>query len=139
MNVPAIIGDKGVNMQIKELVAGEVFSVGPEVTMRQAASAMIEARIGSVAVEADGTLLGILTERDVTRAVAEGADVENDPVSEWMTGYPDTFSPDMEVEEAADWMLAADYRHLPVIDRGSMIGMVSIKDVLWALTESEKR
>lgn len=123
-------------MQIRELVGGEVYATDPGTKLREAAAEMSLARVGSVAVESDGSLLGILTERDITRAVGEGADVDRDTVGDWMTGYPDTFSPDMEVEEAADWMLAADYRHLPVLEKGAIIGMVSIKDVLWAVTES---
>ncbi len=48
---------------------------------------------------------------------------------------PDAFSPEMNVEDAANWMLATGYQHLPVVDVGVVIGMVSIKDVLWAMTE----
>jgi CBS domain-containing protein len=53
-----------------------------------------------------------------------------------MTALPDTFGPEMLVEDAADWMLATGYRHLPVVDEvGAVLGMVSIKDVLWAVTD----
>jgi CBS domain-containing protein len=52
-----------------------------------------------------------------------------------MTEYPDSFTPEMEVNEAADWMLATGYRHLPVVEGKSVLGVISIKDVLWALTE----
>jgi CBS domain-containing protein len=47
--------------------------------------------------------------------------------------YPDSFSPEMDVREAAEWMLAAGYRHLPVVEERRLIGMASIKDILWAL------
>lgn len=52
-----------------------------------------------------------------------------------MTEYPDSFSPDMEVADAADWMLAKGYRHLPIVDGEDLIGVVSIKDILWAVTD----
>jgi CBS domain-containing protein len=91
--------------------------------------------VGSVAVEVDGLLEGILTERDVLDAVADDVDLDKARVDEWMTAYPDSFDPDMSVPEAADWMLASGYRHIPVVDGSRVLGMISIKDVLWAMTE----
>jgi CBS domain-containing protein len=85
----------------------------------------------------DGALEGILTERDMLRAVAEGADLDVDLVSSWMTEYPDSFDPEMAIEEAAEWMLATGFRHLPVVDGGAVVGVISIKDVLWAVTDEE--
>jgi CBS domain-containing protein len=109
--------------------------VAPLATLREAATVMMSADIGSVAVEVDGALEGILTERDIMRAVVDDADLDRDPVSDWMTEYPDSFSPEMDVEEAANWMLATGYRHLPVVDGQVVLGVISIKDVLWAVTE----
>ena len=123
-------------MTISELVGGAVVSMEPTDTMRQAAELMSQAEIGSVAVEMDGALEGILTERDVLKAVADFADLDRALISNWMTALPDTFGPEMLVEDAADWMLATGYRHLPVVDEeGAVLGMVSIKDVLWAVTD----
>lgn len=51
-----------------------------------------------------------------------------------MTPNPDSMEPDVKVEEAANWMLAAGYRHLPVVADGEILGIVSMKDVMWALT-----
>jgi CBS domain-containing protein len=103
--------------------------------MRQAVQMMAEQEVGALAVEVKGRLSGIITERDVLRACADGCDMDQTNVSERMTSYPDAFDPDMSVEEAADWLLGAGYRHLPVVDGLKVIGMVSIKDILWALTE----
>jgi signal-transduction protein with cAMP-binding, CBS, and nucleotidyltransferase domain len=69
------------------------------------------------------------------RASAESADFEAELVEEWMTQHPDSFGPELSVENAATWILAAGYRHLPVVEGREMIGMVSMKDILWALTE----
>jgi CBS domain-containing protein len=122
-------------MRVRELVGGNVVWVAPLATLRYAATVIMSADIGSVAVEVDGALEGILTERDIMRAVVDDADLDRDPVSDWMTEYPDSFSPEMDVEEAANWMLATGYRHLPVVDGQAVLGVISIKDVLWAVTE----
>lgn len=124
-------------MTVRELVNGNVIWVAPDATLRQAALLMISTEVGSVAIEVDGALEGILTERDMLRAVAEDADLDQDRVSSWMTEYPDSFTPDMNVEEAAEWMLATGFRHLPVVDGAEVMGVISIKDVLWAITESK--
>jgi CBS domain-containing protein len=91
--------------------------------------------VGSLAVEVDGALEGIFTERDLLDAVAGDADLDRARVEDWMTAYPDSIDPDMSVPEAADWMLASGYRHIPVVDASGILGMISIKDVLWAMTE----
>jgi CBS domain-containing protein len=117
------------------LVGGNVIWVKPDSTLRQAADEMVSTGVGSVAVEVDGALVGILTERDILRAVTEVSDLDRDPVSSWMSEYPDSFTPEMEVVEAANWMLATGYRHLPVVDGGVVLGVISIKDVLWAITD----
>ncbi len=122
-------------MTVRELVGGEVIWVAPEATIRSAAVSMKSNGVGSVAVEVDGALEGILTERDILDAVAEGADLDFERVDKWMTSYPDSIDPDMQVTEAAQWMLASGYRHIPVIDGDRILGMISIKDVLWAMTE----
>ena len=124
-------------MTIQELVGGEVISVTPDVTIRSAASEMQEIGVGSVAVVVDKNLAGILTERDILNAVAESIDLYQASVGDFMTMLPDTFGPEMSVQDASDWMLATGYRHLPVVDEnGELIGMVSIKDILWAITDS---
>lgn len=122
-------------MRVRELIGGEVIWIAPNQTLREAAEVMKSTGVGSLAVEVDGDLEGILTERDLVMAAADGADFETSPVREWMTDYPDSFSPEMGVDDAANWMLATGYRHLPVVDGGEVVGMVSIKDVLWAITE----
>lgn len=123
-------------MTVRELVGDEVLSITPDDTLRKAARLMKTNDIGSLAVEVGGLLEGIITERDILSACAEGADFESARVDGWMTSYPDTLQPDMSVEYAASWMTAAGYRHLPVVDDETTIGIVSIKDILWALTDS---
>ena len=122
-------------MRVRELVGGEVIWVEPEASRRDAAKLMKETEIGSVAVEVDGALEGILTDRDILNAVSGYADMDRDIVSNWMTDYPDSFGPETSIGEAANWMLATGYRHLPVVDGPVVLGVISIKDVLWAITE----
>ena len=121
-------------MLVRELVGGEVVAVGPQTSINDAAKIMRSNEVGALAIELDDQLLGILTERDLVRAIASGADLEAAIAEEWMTDYPDTFGPEMGVSDAAEWMMATGYRHLPIVDEGKTIGMVSIKDVLWAMT-----
>lgn len=122
-------------MEVRELLSGEVVTVSTKDSVREGAYIMDDAGVGALAVLAKDELAGIFTERDVLKAVAADADLDTDQVADWMTDYPDSFSPDMDVDDAADWMLAAGYRHLPVVDNGALIGMASIKDVLWAVTD----
>ena len=124
-------------MIISELVGGEVVSVDPYSTLREAASVMHDREVGSVAVVVDDALEGILTERDILKAVAKGLEFDDEVVSSHMTLLPDTFGPELSVQDAADWMLVTGYRHLPVVETsGRVFGMVSIKDILWALTDT---
>ena len=121
-------------MTVRELIGGEIAWIEPSGTLREAARQMHVLEIGALAVESDGSLEGIFTERDLTRASAAGADLDTALIDDWMTPYPDSFGPEMSVDTAATWMLAAGYRHLPVVEGGEVIGMISMKDILWALT-----
>jgi CBS domain-containing protein len=123
-------------MTVRDLVTGDAIWIDPDATLRRGAEMMISHEMGSVAVQVDDALEGILTERDILRAVSDGADLDEERAGDWMTDHPDTFTPDMDIDEAADWMLASGFRHLPVVDEGRVIGVISIKDVLWALTDS---
>jgi CBS domain-containing protein len=119
---------------VRELVGGEVVWIDQTRSLREAIQLMVSSDIGALAVETDGQLEGIITERDVLYACSDAVDLDTTQVSVCMTSSPDTLDPDMSVEAAADWLLAAGYRHLPVVDEGRILGMVSIKDILWALT-----
>ncbi|MBT8250185.1 MAG: CBS domain-containing protein [Acidimicrobiia bacterium] len=130
--------EKGAKMKIRELVGGSAFLCGPDLTMTQAAEEMSEQKIGALAVTEKGELIGVITERDILRAVAQHATLQTTTVREWMTTDPDTIGADVNVEEAASWLLTAGYRHLPVMDNGELIGMASIKDVLWSVFDASK-
>lgn len=125
-------------MVVQELVSGEVDACRPDVSVAEAAQRMMTDDVGSLAVVHDGELVGIFTERDVLRAVSENLDPRTSKVSAVMTPDPDSLSPEISVDDAASWMMAAGYRHLPVIADGNLIGMVSIKDLMWAMLEERQ-
>jgi CBS domain-containing protein len=120
-------------MKLGALVGGAATVIGIEATLGDAAEALVHDGVGSLGVISDRMLIGIITERDLVRAMAEGADPETALVTDWMADAPDTFSPDVDVDEAARWLLEVGYRHMPVMDDGELLGIVSIRDILWAI------
>jgi CBS domain-containing protein len=113
-----------------DLMTRELLEVAPEDTLGQAAEAMVERGVGSAVVSDFGRLIGILTERDLLRAVAGRVHSSEARVREWMTEDPITATTSTELEEAAKTMLEQGFRHLPVIEDGRAIGIVSIRDVV---------
>jgi CBS domain-containing protein len=93
---------------------------------------MVGAHVGSAIVMQGTFLAGVLTERDVLRAAASGADLTTSRVAEWMTPDPQTASPDTTAEEAAQMMLLNGFRHLPVVDGRMICGIVSLRDLFAA-------
>jgi CBS domain-containing protein len=124
-------------MKLGSLVGGSATVIGREATVAEAAEALINDGVGSLAVVEGRLLVGIITERDVVRAVSEGADPEEEVVADWMSEAPDTFGPDVEVREAAAWLLEMGYRHMPVMQDGELLGIVSIRDILWSIISAE--
>jgi CBS domain-containing protein len=98
-------------------------------TLRSAAERMWREQTGSLLVMDGGRLAGIITERDLMRAVALGADPAMTTVDEAMTSEVFTVSPDLPLRDAAREMAARWIRHLPVVDGERLLGMVSMRDV----------
>jgi len=105
-------------------------TVAPEDTVGEAAQKMVERGIGSAVVSDFGRLVGILTERDLLRAVAARTHSSEARVREWMTPDPITGEADMPAARAAEIMLDRGFRHLPVVENGRAVGIVSVRDVL---------
>ena len=103
-------------MQLREIMTTDVLDVEPAETLQTAAQAMKERKASSAVVTEDGYLIGIMTERDIVKAVADGIDTEVTHVRDYMTPAPIAANPDTSVEEAAQIMLEHGFRHLPVVD-----------------------
>jgi CBS domain-containing protein len=114
---------------IGDMMARDVLSVAPEDTIGEAAQKMVERGVGSAVVLDFGRLIGIFTERDLLRAVADRVHSSEARVREWMTADPITVTPDTAAEDAARTMLDNGFRHLPVVEGDRAVGIVSIRDV----------
>lgn len=100
-----------------------------DATLGDAAVKMADRAVGAVVVLDGEAIAAILTERDVMRAVAAGRD-GSAPISEWMTRYPDTIEPTDTTDHAASLMIHGGFRHLPVVEEGKVVGIVSIRDLM---------
>jgi CBS domain-containing protein len=114
-----------------------LISVQPETRIRDVVALLAEKRIGAVVVQSvENDLLGILSERDVVRSLAaNGAATLDMQTSQLMTRAPTTATPATTVLEAENLMTDGRFRHLPIVDGGKLIGVVSIGDVVKSLIE----
>jgi CBS domain-containing protein len=111
----------------------EVIEVAPEDTLGEVAERMSAVNVGAVVVKDFGRLIGILTERDMLKAMAARVHTSEARVRQWMTEDPLTASAEMGVEEGAQVMLEHNFRHLPVVDEaGAVVGLVSMRRVVAA-------
>lgn len=114
---------------VSEHMTRSLLTVAADATLGEAASAMAERGVGAVVVLEGESIAAILTERDVMKAVAAGKD-GSAPVTEWMTRHPDTIEPADTTDHAASLMIHGGFRHLPVVDGGKLVGIVSIRDLM---------
>jgi CBS domain-containing protein len=123
---------------IAEVMRPEFIEVAPEDTLGEVADRMTALNVGAVVVKDFGRLIGILTERDLLKAMAARVHTSEARVRQWMTENPITASAETDVEEAARVMLENGFRHLPVLDEnGQVAGVVSLRRVVAATaTES---
>lgn len=119
-------------MKVGDLATAAVVSVRPERSLRQAAEVMMEHRTGSAVVLDGPALVGILSERDLLRAIATQMDLDETTVEQFMTRDVQTIGPDWEVYEATAEMAARHVRHLVVCENGQVLGVLSVRDVLLA-------
>ena len=118
---------------LADVMRPEVIEVAPEDTLGEVAERMSEVNVGAVVVKDYGRLIGILTERDMLKAMAARVHTSDARVRQWMTEDPLTASPQMAVEEAAQVMLEHNFRHLPIVDEsGGVVGLVSLRRVVAA-------
>ncbi|AAL64495.1 conserved protein with CBS domains [Pyrobaculum aerophilum str. IM2] len=107
----------------------ELITIGPEKTLKEAVDLMVKYNIGFLPVVEGGKLLGVLSESDVMRLVAQGVDL-NTPISVYMNTKPITVSKQSTLREAAELMVKHNIRHLPVIEDGKVVAVLSVKDIV---------
>jgi CBS domain-containing protein len=107
----------------------QLVSAHERTTVAEAARLMKDRHVGAVVVQHRGHLAGIFTERDaLTRVLAPGLDPVHTTLAQVMTHQPDTISPDKPFAHALVMMQEHGYRHMPVVERGRVVGMVSMRD-----------
>ena len=118
---------------IADVMRPDFIEVAPEDTLGEVAERMTAKNVGAVVVKDYGRLIGILTERDMLKAMAARVHTSEARVRQWMTEDPITASAQMDVEQAARVMLDNGFRHLPVMDeQGQVTGVVSLRRVVAA-------
>ena len=118
----------------------EVATIGPDATVHEAAELMVERRIGALLVIRNERLVGIFTERDVlARVVAKSRDSTATKVEEVMTRNPDSLPPDATAANALEMMSKRGYRHLPIVDGGRVVAILSLRDLYSAMTDELKQ
>jgi CBS domain-containing protein len=115
---------------LKEIMTNDVFTIERDAAVADVAGSMLKRRLGSAVVMDGSWVSGIFTERDVVRAAASGKDLTASRVSDWMTSDPVTVEGTMESEDAAEIMMTNGFRHLPVVEGQTLVGIVSLRDVL---------
>jgi CBS domain-containing protein len=120
-------------MRVSEIMTNAAVTDQPDDTVGQAATKMWRQQTGSLLVMDGEDLVGILTERDVLKAVASGTNTKETRVSEIMTKDLITVGPQTSLREAAKIMADRWIRHLPVIDGGKVVGVVSQRDLAGVL------
>lgn len=114
---------------VRELMSTTLHTVSPSDTVGEAVALMAQHRVGSVLVMDGEKLLGIFTERDTVRALSQSYDAARHEVDSWMTPDPKTVPPDVDSEDALQTMLDQGFRHLPVVEQGKLVGIVSMRDL----------
>ena len=117
---------------IRTIVEGqELVTASAATTVMQAAHVMREANVGAIMVVEDDRLVGVFTERDALfRVVSEGLDSRSTALRDVMTADPQTIAPDCSFLQALQMMHEGGFRHVPVVEDGKPVGMVSARDAL---------
>jgi CBS domain-containing protein len=127
-------------MQVREAMAAQVLVVGPEHTLRQAARLMSARGVGSaVVVDPESSGVGIMTERDVLKAIGAGLDPDVERTSAHITWDVVYAGPDWTLEAAAGAMARGGFRHLVVLDGDEVLGVISVRDIMrvWSRERTE--
>ena len=114
---------------VRGVMSTKLHTVEASDTVGEAVAVMAQNRVGSVLVMEGEKLLGIFTERDTVRALSLSHDAPRHQIVSWMTPDPKTVDPNTDGDEALHFMLDHGFRHLPVVEDGKVIGIVSMRDL----------
>ena len=118
-------------MQVRDGMSSLVLTVGPSHTLREAAAAMAEKRVGAaVVVDPEQPGPGIVTERDILNSLAAGQDPEKEQVADHLSSKLTFAEPEWSLEHAAEAMVRGSFRHLVVVERGELLGVLSMRDIV---------
>ncbi len=124
-------------LRLEDVMRREFVVAAPEDTIGEVAQQMVDVNVGAAVVTDFGRLVGILTERDLMKAMAGRVHSSEARVREWMTPDPMTVGERTSVEEAGRIMLENGFRHLPVVEGERAVGIVSIRDLAqWGLEQT---
>jgi CBS domain-containing protein len=130
MTVGRIINEKG----------RDVVTVAPSASLAEIAATLAEKKIGAVVVEEGGAIKGIISERDIVRALARhGGEGLSRAARDWMTAKVVTCRPDETINDVMQKMTAGRFRHLPVVENDQLAGIISIGDVVKRRIEDVER
>jgi CBS domain-containing protein len=125
--------------QLLRVKGGQIFSVTPNDSVLRAIEIMATRHVGALLVMNQGSLLGIISERDYARKVIlKNRSSHDTPVGDIMSSPPVTVTPEDTVHHCMELMTEGRFRHLPVVDGGRVVGMLSIGDLVKAVIEDQK-
>ena len=116
-------------MNVRDAMTPVVLTAPASTTIAEAASLMAQRRVGSALIVEGERLLGIFTERDIVKALSQDSQAVQQAIGHWMTRDPQSISPDVSLEEALQRMVEGNFRHLPVLEEGRLVGMLSMRDI----------
>jgi CBS domain-containing protein len=118
-------------MQVSDAMSYEVLTVGPQHTLREAAARMSARKVGAaVVLDGDQDQPGILTERDILDAIAQGQDVDAERVQDHLTSDIVVAAPDWPLHKASAAMVGGNFRHLVVCRGADVVGVLSVRDIV---------
>jgi CBS domain-containing protein len=118
-------------MQVSDGMSSVILTVGPGHTLREAARAMSERRVGAaIVIDPDQPGPGIITERDLLESVGRGQDPDRERVADHLSSNLTFAASDWSLERAAEAMVRGGFRHLVVVDGGETVGILSMRDIV---------
>jgi CBS domain-containing protein len=117
-------------IRVSEAMSDALVTMSSSSSLAEAASVMSQKRVGSVLIMDGDRLAGILTERDIVRAISNDIGAPRDEIAHWMTAAPKTVEVDTSLDAARDLMDSTHIRHLPVTNGGRLVGMLSMRDLI---------